>query len=120
TTLSYSKTENYFTQLFRTEGNTTILGLGNLGDLENFGVSLNAQLEITKWWSATLHTDLNYKKVNGFTNGSNVHTEAGNAQFNSSNQFSFKKGWSAELSGFFNTKDVEGQFTTKPFGQVSA
>lgn len=120
TTLSYSKTENYFTQLFRTEGNTTILGLGNLGDLENFGISLNAQLEITKWWSATLHTDLNYKKVNGFTNGSSVQTEAANAQFNSSNQFNFKKGWSAELSGFYNTKDVEGQFTTKPFGQVSA
>jgi len=42
TTISYSNTQDYFTQLFRTEGNTTILGLGNLGTLENFGLSLNA------------------------------------------------------------------------------
>jgi iron complex outermembrane receptor protein len=106
--------------LFRTEGNTTILGLGNLGTLENFGVSLNAQIEVVKWWSTTLHTDVNYKIVNGFTNGANIRTEAANAQFNINNQFSFKKGWAAELSAFYNTKDVEGQFTTKPFGQVSA
>jgi len=120
TTLSYSKTENYFTQLFRTEGNTTILGLGNLGELENFGFSINYQLDVAKWWSVTLHTDINYKKVNGFTNGSDIRTAAANGQFNANNQFTFKNGWSAELSGFYNSKDVEGQFTTKPFGQVAA
>jgi len=73
------------------------------------------QIEIANGGSTTLHTDINYKKVNGFTNGSNVRTEAANAQFNMNNQFNFKNGWSGELSGFCNSKDVEGQFTTKTF-----
>ena len=49
-----------------------------------------------------------------------VKTEAANGQLNVNNQFNFNKGWAAELSGFYNTKDVDGQFTIQPFGQIAA
>jgi len=39
---------------------------------------------------------------------------------NMNNQFKFKKGWSAELSGWYRTKGVEGQILLNPFGQLSA
>jgi hypothetical protein len=38
---------------------------------------------------------------------------------NINNQFNFKKGWSAELSGWYRTKGLEGQIILQPMGQVS-
>jgi hypothetical protein len=120
TTLSYSKTKASFNQVFRTEGEVTILTDGNVGTVENYGIGMNAQLNPGKWWSASLNANVNYRVVDGFVNGASLNTEAANAQFNVNNQFKFNKGWSAELSGWYNTKDVDGQFAIDPFGQVSA
>jgi len=41
-------------------------------------------------------------------------------QFNGSNQFDLGKGWSAELSGWFQTKAIEGQIIINPQGQLNA
>ena len=39
---------------------------------------------------------------------------------NINNQFKFNKGWSAEVSGFYRTKGIEGQISISPLGQVNA
>jgi iron complex outermembrane recepter protein len=39
--------------------------------------------------------------------------------FNGSNQFSFGKGWNAELSGWYRTRGVEGQLVIGSMAQVS-
>jgi len=120
TTASYSHTSGYTTQIFRTEGETTILTQDNLGTRQNFGVSETMNLSFSKWWTATLSANVNYQIVDGVTSTSEkIHTEGWNGQLNMNNQFRFKKGWSAELSGFYNSKEVEGQFSIQPFGQVS-
>ena len=36
------------------------------------------------------------------------------------NQFKFKKGWSAELSGFYRSNGIEGQIIMDPMWQISA
>lgn len=120
TTLSYSKTTQYFTNIFRTEGEVTILTDGNLGEMQNFGARVNWQQDVVKWWNVNINVNANHKKVNGFANGSDIISAAWNGQLNVNNQFKFEKGWAAELSGFYNSKDVEGQFIIGPFGQVSA
>jgi len=119
TTLNYSHTESYFVDIFRTEGNTTIFSRGNLGKQDNAGISVNAQLAPYPWWAMTLHTDINYKKISGFANGSDIRSEWTGGQLSANNQFRFKKGWAAELSGHYNTKDVDGQFSSLPNGQMS-
>jgi iron complex outermembrane recepter protein len=119
TTLSYSKTSSYITQVFRTEGEVTTLSDGNLGTMENFGISMSTQLNLTKWWSLNLSGNLNYRKVDGESMGTVIKTEGVNGQVNANNQFKFNKGWAAELSGFYNSRNVEGQFEIGGFGQVS-
>jgi len=120
TTASYSYTSDYATQIFRTEGETTILSQGNLGTRQNAGLSETMNLTFAKWWTATLSANVNYQIVDGVTNTSEkIHTEGWNGQLNMNNQLRFNKGWSAELSGFYNSREVEGQFTIQPFGQVS-
>ena len=39
--------------------------------------------------------------------------------FNVNNQFKFNKGWTAELSGWYRTKGVEGQILIRPMGQMN-
>lgn len=36
------------------------------------------------------------------------------------NQFKFKKGWSAELSGFYRNKGIDGQILIGSMGQLNA
>jgi len=119
TTLSYSNTANYFTEIFRSTGDTTMLTFGNLARQRYVGLSMSASVNFNSWWSATLHGEGGYKHVDGFANGQVIRTDGVSGQLNVNNQFRWKGGWSGELSGFYNTKDVEGQFVTEPFGQVS-
>lgn len=120
TSLYFSRTDPYFAQLFRTTGNTTIFGNYNVGSLDSWGISEDVQLAPLNWWTVTLHADLIYKKVDGSFNGNVLRTEAFVGLFNGSTQMRLGKGWIGELSGFFNTRDLQDQFNLRPQGQFSA
>ncbi|MBE7171790.1 MAG: TonB-dependent receptor [Williamsia sp.] len=120
TSVEYSHVGRYITQVFRTIGEVTNLTQGNLGKVDNLSLAATAQLTPLTWWSSNLNANLNYRKVNGFANGDAIRTENINGQLNINNQFSFKKGWAGELSGFYNSPSKDGQFKIGGFGQVAA
>jgi hypothetical protein len=98
----------------------TIVRQGNIGHRHNAGVAISAQIPVKKWWTAIAYTNLNYSQFNGILNDERINVEATNLLVNINNQFRFKKGWSAELSGWYRTKGAEGQILIDPLGQVSA
>jgi iron complex outermembrane recepter protein len=120
TTVNYSKTKNFFTETFEQKGYATIVRQGNIGLRENAGISVSAQVPVAKWWSSSLYTNYNYSSFEGELYGEPIRVKASNILFNVNNQFSFNKGWGAELSGFYRSKGVEGQIVIEPMGQVSA
>jgi hypothetical protein len=121
TTLGYSYTDQVFSQIFRTEGEVTILTMGNLQNRKNLSLAINAQLKpVKKWWSMNVQLTTAYTQVNGMSLDDVIDTKAFNGQINVNNQFKFTKGWSAELSGFYNSKNQDGQFTIQAFSQVTA
>jgi iron complex outermembrane recepter protein len=120
TTLNYSRTENFFTETFEQFDHATIVRNGNIGLRQNAGVSISAQLNVKKWWSASLYGNYNYSRFKGELYGEVIHVEAPNLLFNVNNQFKFDKGWGGELSGFYRTKGIEGQIEIDPLGQMSA
>ncbi|HEY4206782.1 MAG TPA: TonB-dependent receptor, partial [Puia sp.] len=75
TTLNYSNTQSYFTQVFHSSGDTTTFSNDNLGRLQTAGLSVSVQLNPTEWWSATGHIDVVYKKLIGLANDEAVHSE---------------------------------------------
>jgi len=120
TTLNYSHTKDLFAETFEQVGDATIIvRKGNIGKRQNAGIAVSAQLPVKKWWTAILYTNLNYNKFSGKLYGENLDVNATTALVNVNNQFKFNKGWSAELSGFYRTKGIEGQIEIKPMGQVS-
>jgi outer membrane receptor protein involved in Fe transport len=127
TTLNYSYTTDFQTETFEQEklsngeeSYATIVRQGNIGQRHSGGVAVSAQVPVKKWWTAILYTNLNYSKFTGELNDERINVEATNLMVNVNNQFKFKKGWSAEISGWYRTKGVEGQIMINPMGQLSA
>ena len=120
TTLNYSITSDLFTEIFDQEGYATIVREGNLGRRENAGIAFSAQVPVAKWLTSMLYTNYNYTKFSGVLFGDVLEVEAANLMLNLNNQFKFKNGWSAELSGWYRSKGVEGQVVIQPMGQVAA
>ncbi len=121
TSLSYSRSNDYFSQMFFTDSNGIVTYTeGNVGSRENFVLSVSVQLSPLEWWSLSAQADLTHKKIKGFVwkYYSASITQAG---LNLNNQFRFRKGWAAELTGFYITRSQEDlQEVLDPNGQLSA
>jgi hypothetical protein len=87
--------------------------------MNNLSLSVSAQVKIFKWWTSMLYGEGRYQEFKGDLYGKYLDVNTTNFTANINNQFSFKKGWSAELSGFYRTKAAEGQMVINGIGQVS-
>lgn len=128
TTLNYSRTKDLRAETFEQGENlngsndyATIVRKGNIGKRDAAGISVSAQVPAAKWWTAMLYSNLNYNKFSGqINNRETIDVAATNVMFNVNNQFKFNKGWSAELSGWYRTKGLEGQIVIRPMGMMNA
>ncbi|HMI77428.1 MAG TPA: outer membrane beta-barrel family protein, partial [Ferruginibacter sp.] len=121
TTLNYSHTKDLFNEIFSQKDTfATVVSQGNYGVMNDASISVNAQIPVAKWWNMNLYTEAKYNQFKGMPYDEKLNVHATTFLANMSNQFKFKKGWSAELSGFYRTKGIEGQIKIKALGQLSA
>ncbi|WP_276480156.1 outer membrane beta-barrel protein [Paraflavitalea pollutisoli] len=121
TTLSYSVTNDYFSQIFFSDTNGLIIYTeGNLGKAENYGLSVSSQVALAPWWSLSAQANLNHKKINGVVVKS-LSASITQLYLNINNQFRFGKGWNGEISGYYMTRAQNDlQEVLDPTGQLSA
>ena len=121
TGINYSYTKDYFSQIFPVDNTGIVLYTeGNIGRMQQWGASAGLQLSPLKWWSFNAQGVVNYKKLEGFIwrtyNASIIQFT-----INMAHQLKFKRGWSGELSGFYNSRSQQDlQEILDPSGQVSA
>ena len=120
TTLNYSHTRDLFNETFEERGFATVVRQGNYGFMNDASVSVSAQVPVAKWWNSNIYTEGRYNQFKGILYGENLDVHAITYLINVSNQFKFNKGWSADISGFYRTKGIEGQILIKSLGQLSA
>ncbi len=121
TTLNYSYTKDLFTEIFEQKDFATIVRQGNYGHMNDASVSISIQKGVAKWWNTMVYTEAKYNQFAGrLSTGEDINTHATTFLANVNNQFKFNKGWSAELSGWYRTKGVEGQIAIKALGQMNA
>lgn len=121
TTLSYNILKDYISQVFYsdTATNRIVYTEGNVGKLQNFGLSVSAQLSLAKWWSLSTQANLNHKIIEGQL-WKYIKESITQLQLSVNNQFRFKKGWGGEISGFYLTKNQNDlQEVLEPTGQLS-
>ena len=119
TTFNYSHTKDLFNETFEQKGYATIVRQGNFGKVNNISLSANAQVKVAKWWMAMIYAEGRYQEFKGILSDEALNIHGTNYTANINNQFTFKKGWSAELSGFYRTKAIEGQILIHDIGQVT-
>jgi hypothetical protein len=121
TTLNYSETKNMFSDIFDQEGDyATLVTNGNIGSRKNGGIAVSVQVPVAKWMNTNIYTNYNYTELRGKLVQEDFVAKAGNLLLSVNNQFTFKNGWGAELSGWMRTKGIEGQILIYPMGALTA
>ncbi len=84
---------------------TTYQTTQNIASQTNIGLGVNYSKQLTKSWMLNVFFNAyeNYYKGVVDSTDIDVHYASFNASFNT--QYSFKKGWTAELSGFYYARD---------------
>ncbi len=132
TTLNYTATTDVISQIIkRTKGtNNEIIGfltIDNIAKFTNMGIAVSAPVKIAKWWNVNLYGNV-YR--NHYI-GTYISNENGTSQvvdldlaytsfmFNINNSFTIGKGWTAELSGWYNYKNIQQLSLNYPMGQMN-
>jgi len=121
TTFNYSVVHDLINETLIHKDSVIIRSVGNIGTRYNYGITESATISVSKWFSTTFFANLYQNKYTGEINGYPFNAKQLTLSLNVNNQFSFAKGWSAELSGNFISRNRdEGQAIILPAGQVSA
>lgn len=122
TTLNYSNTSDIIQQVIEQHEatNETFVKKANIATMNQAGIAVSGFKQIKKWWSGSVYMNLSDNRFKGIVN--NEHISVGVVMFmmQAQQQFKWGKGWSAELSGFYRTKGLEGVIFIKPIAQVNA
>jgi len=122
TTINYSKTNQVFSDVLKqiTSERKTFQTKENIASKTNMGLALSAYFRATKFLTTNIYSNVvhdNYKGAldGGYLNVNNIMFFA-----NISNQLKFKKGWSAEVSGFYRSRGIESQIVIDPLWRLDA
>lgn len=121
TTINYSVIHDMINETFIHKDSVIIRSAGNIGTRYNYGITESTTIPVSKWYSATIFANLYQNKYVGEINGYPFNAKQLTLSLNVNNQFGFAKGWSAELSGNYTSRNRdEGQAIVLPAGQISA
>jgi iron complex outermembrane recepter protein len=122
TTLNYTSTENIIQQVLEQNdvNNETFIKKANIASSKQYGLAVTANKSITKWWSGNIYANVYNNHFKGVVNNESISIGITSFMVQLQQQFKFNKGWSAELSGFYRGKGLEGVIYIKPIVQVNA
>ena len=132
TTLNYTITTDVISQIIKRKRGTNnelvgFLTIDNIAKFTNMGIAVSTPIKFAKWWNTNVF-------VNVFRNhyqGTYISTETNQStvvdldlaytsfNFNINNSFTIGKGWTAELSGFYNYKNIQQLTLSYPMGTIN-
>lgn len=121
TTVNYTVVHDIMSETLTRKDSVIIRNTGNIGTRTNMGISESVTIPFTKWYTGVYFVNVYQNIYHGAIAGYPLDAKQLAVSLNLSNQFSFAKGWAAELSGTYTsrTRD-EGQAIALPIGNVSA
>jgi iron complex outermembrane receptor protein len=121
TSLSFSTTNDIIQQVLEQvdSTHTSFVKTSNIAKQNSVSLSENISVPVTKWWRTSIYAQVVYNQYKGFVNNGDINVSATGFMANINNQFTFKKGWSCELGGFYRGRMIEGIVTANPMGVVN-
>ena len=123
TTLAYSRIKDMIAdelpQQIASE-NKTFVTSDNLDNQDNVSLTISFPVPITKWWKLQTNFTGVYNHYNSIYLDEKLEIKQASWNMYASNQFTMAKGWSAELSGWYNSRAFYGLYAAKPMGMLNA
>jgi iron complex outermembrane recepter protein len=122
-TIGYLQSKDAITDVFEQDDASKISYQipANMQNFRQYDVTVNIPVSIQKWMNSNITASLYYNKYSSALQGGLLNNEYTAWDINASNSFIIgKKGWTAELNGFYQSKNVWGQFIIRDLAQVSA
>lgn len=122
TTLNFTSTTDILNDILKQNDETkvTFQTKENVASRKVLGLSVSYNAPITKWWTTSLFSNVNYNHYKGVVNNTALDVTMTTFMINGSQQFRFAKTWSAEISGFYrSTAQETGMFLLRPMGVFS-
>jgi iron complex outermembrane receptor protein len=122
TTLNYSATNNIIQQVLEQNEatNETFIKKANIATRNQVGISVSASKQINKWWSGNIYVNAFKNHFDGIVNNEDISIGITGWFTQIQQQFKWGKGWSAEVGGFYRSKQLEGVIFIKQMSQVNA
>jgi len=117
--VSYAYVKDYVVRITDTvSGNATFIQDRNLASQKLYSFNLGTPLPVAKWWNGYLNIWCMYQEVRGSFNGIDINLNAFGYGVYMQQTFMLGKGFSAEMSGWFNGKGVEGTWQKNAMGSL--
>ncbi len=122
--LGYSKTNDVFTQVLATDEdnpNATFITNENIANQQNYTATLNIPTPFAKWYEGFISLTVIHSRFDA--NFENLGFAIDQVKFTTGNLYAeqgvkFGKGWSAQVSGWYNTKGYWGTLQSTPQGAM--
>jgi hypothetical protein len=141
TTIGYSYTNDFMTQIVKNAINEPVILeklkkynysseidpnkisfaiKENIGSKQNYNLALSFPVPVKKWWTMNNNFTIFRNEYRGTLLGENINV--GNTAFNffTSQNFTIKKGWTAETSMWYNSKNIEGVMQANAMYAINA
>jgi hypothetical protein len=92
----------------------------NIGNRQTYTAGVSFPVKVNKWWNMNNNVNANYSIYKGELMGSVLDVSNLAYSFFTSQNFIVGKGWNAEASMWYNSKDIEGTFSGREIYAVNA
>jgi iron complex outermembrane recepter protein len=120
TTINYTSVKDIIQEIIQQKGEEAYNMPANVSSLQQFGMAINANTPVTKWWTSNININVYNDKYSGTINNASIDRAATSFIFNAVQQFKINKTLTAEVNGRFRNGWLEGVMRTRPVGFVGA
>lgn len=114
TTVEFSIVKNLIQESNEQRGTIYYSRPNNFGQQISYGISVNGNFQLTKWWMLQLYTEAKYMSYESDVYGQVLDEGRWYAFIGPTNQFTITKTLTAELAAIYQTRVLVAQFLTIP------
>ncbi len=119
TTLNYNTTNNVISQLVKPDGDLLYLTSDNVARFRNIGIAITAPVPVTKWWNSNIFINVFNNHYEGVYENKPLDLSYTSFLINMTQTFTIKKGFTAEVTGFYRAKGVDQLNINEPMYVLS-
>ncbi len=120
TTLNYTSTKDIIESVIEQKGEIAYNTPSNIASLHQYGISINANTPITKWWTSSININAFNNNFKGVVSNASVDLAATSFIITGTQQFKITKTLTGEINGRYRNGWLEGVLQARSVGFIGA